>query len=134
MVGWRSCWLDPGKSLPTIFSWLLGFSANQSLLLFVQYWHHHIETRQIQCRNQLETLLAMLTLKGWCLKHLLLYCWLDSSQRGFVHANSNYGRRIFCCVQLKLKRGLLREMFAAFAWIFFKNGLLQSKAFWIVTK
>ena len=27
---------------------LLGFGANHGLLLIVQYWHHHIETRQIQ--------------------------------------------------------------------------------------
>ena len=29
-------------------AWLLGFGANHSLLFIVQYWHHHIETRQIQ--------------------------------------------------------------------------------------
>ena len=27
---------------------LLGFGANHSLLFLVQYWHHHIDTRQIQ--------------------------------------------------------------------------------------
>ena len=35
MVGSRSCWLDPDNSPPTIFS-------------LASYWHHHIETRQIQ--------------------------------------------------------------------------------------
>ena len=34
--------------LPQSLAWLLGFGANHSLLLFVQFWHHHIETRQIQ--------------------------------------------------------------------------------------
>ena len=29
-------------------AWLLGFGGNHSLLFFVQYCHHHIETRQIQ--------------------------------------------------------------------------------------
>ena len=28
--------------------WLRGFGGNHSILFFVQYCHHHIETRQIQ--------------------------------------------------------------------------------------
>ena len=34
--------------LPQSLAWLLGFGAYHSLLFFVQSWHHHIETRQIQ--------------------------------------------------------------------------------------
>ena len=37
--------------LPQSLAWLLGFGANHSLLFFVQYWHHHIETRQIQYKG-----------------------------------------------------------------------------------
>ena len=54
MVGSRSCWLYPGKvSLPQSLVRLLGFGANHSLLFIVQYWRHHIETRQIQYNDNI---------------------------------------------------------------------------------
>ena len=34
--------------LPQSLVWFLGFGGNHSLLFFVQYCRHHIETRQIQ--------------------------------------------------------------------------------------
>ena len=34
--------------LPHSLVWLLGFGTNRSLLFIVQYWGHHIETRQMQ--------------------------------------------------------------------------------------
>ena len=37
-----SYWLDQ------LLVWLLGFGANHSLLIIVQCWPHHIETRHIQ--------------------------------------------------------------------------------------
>ena len=43
LVGWIQVSLHP-QSL----AWLLGSGANHSLLFIVQYWCHHIETRQIQ--------------------------------------------------------------------------------------
>ena len=33
--------------LPQSLVWLLGFGGNHSLLFFVQYFRHHIKTRQI---------------------------------------------------------------------------------------
>ena len=43
LVGWIQINL-----LPQSLAWLLGFGTNHSLFFFVQYWHHHIETRQIR--------------------------------------------------------------------------------------
>ena len=43
LVGWIQINL-----LPQSLAWLFGFDANHSFLVFVHYWHHHIETRQIQ--------------------------------------------------------------------------------------
>ena len=48
VVGWIQVNL-----LPQSLAWLLGFGAKHSLLFFVQYWHHHIEDRQIQYSEQL---------------------------------------------------------------------------------
>ena len=49
-----SCWLDQlllgwieVSLLPQSLVWFLGFGCNHSLLFFVQYSRHHIETRQI---------------------------------------------------------------------------------------
>ena len=42
LVGWIQVSL-----LPQSLAWLLGFGANHTLLFIVQYWHHHIETKQI---------------------------------------------------------------------------------------
>ena len=44
-------------------AWLLGFVGNHSLLLFVQYCHHHIETRQIQYNSQVYRTLVELVHK-----------------------------------------------------------------------
>ena len=44
-------------------AWLLGFGSNHSLLLFVQYCHHHIETRQIQYNSQVYRTLVELVHK-----------------------------------------------------------------------
>ena len=43
-----SFWLDKEIAPPTIFSLVLGFGANHSLSFIVQYWRHHIETREIR--------------------------------------------------------------------------------------
>ena len=43
LVGWIQVNL-----LPQSLAWLLGYDAHHSLFFFVQYWHHHIETRKIQ--------------------------------------------------------------------------------------
>ena len=34
--------------LPQSSAWLIGFGSNHSLLFILQYWRHHIETRQLQ--------------------------------------------------------------------------------------
>ena len=48
LVGWIQASL-----LPQSLAWLLGYGTNHSLLFIVQYWPHHIETRQIQyCDDQ----------------------------------------------------------------------------------
>ena len=43
LVGWIRELLLPQNSV-----WLLGFGGNHSLLFFVQYCRHHIETRHRQ--------------------------------------------------------------------------------------
>ena len=79
LVGWIQINL-----LSQSISWLLGFGANHSILFFVQYWHHHIETRQIQYHFLLCRTLVKLVHKNRAGKSFPADCCSNQFARGRV--------------------------------------------------
>ena len=68
MIDWISFLLVGSENYSSHSSlvWLLGFGGNHSQFFFVQYCHHHIETRQIRYHSLLYRMLVELVHKGLC--------------------------------------------------------------------